>query len=329
MRYFINKLHSLSCLGAVISAILVSSAAIADDYPSRPITLIVPYSAGGITDTLARTIADKLTVELGQPVVVDYKPGANAVLGSELVAKASPDGYTLMLGSSTTHTVNPWLYKKLSFDVFSDFKPISKLTVVQNIIVVDPKLPINNLNQLISYAQNNPGKLSFASAGIGSSLHLYGELFKSMTKTDLVHVPYKGGAPARNDLLAGHVQMMFSDVGAIPFVQNGKLRALAVTGSEREPLLPDIPTAQEAGLTDYTANAWFAMFAPAKTPEPVVTTVRNALAKVMDMPDVRKRLIGIGMKPVELVSTLELEQAMRTDYEKWGATIKAAGVEPE
>lgn len=329
MRYFINKLHSLSCLSAVISAILVSSAAIADDYPSRPITLIVPYSAGGITDTLARTIADKLTVELGQPVVVDYKPGANAVLGSELVAKASPDGYTLMLGSSTTHTVNPWLYKKLSFDVFSDFQPISKLTVVQNIIVVDPKLPINNLNQLISYAQSNPGKLSFASAGIGSSLHLYGELFKSMTKTDLVHVPYKGGAPARNDLLAGHVQIMFSDVGAIPFVQNGKLRALAVTGSEREPLLPDIPTAQEAGLTDYTANAWFAMFAPAKTPEPVVTTVRNALAKVMDMPDVRKRLIGIGMKPVELVSTLELEQAMRTDYEKWGATIKAAGVEPE
>ncbi len=308
-------------------ALLSSTAVLAAGYPSRPITLIVPYSAGGITDTLARTLAEKLSVELRQPVVVDYKPGANAVLGSEIIARAVPDGYTLMLGSATTHTVNPWLYKKLPFDVFKDFQPISKLSVVQNIIVVDPKLPVHNLQELIGYAKAHPGKLSYGSAGTGSSLHLYGELFKSRTQTDLVHVPYKGGAPARNDLLAGHVAMMFSDVGAIPFVQAGKLRALAVTGRQREPQLPEVPTAQEAGLNGYVADAWFAMFAPGKTPDSVVKTVRDALTVVMAMPDVRKRLLGIGMQPVDRVSTEDLVQSMKADYEKWGATIREAAIQ--
>lgn len=295
-------------------------------YPNRPISLIVPYSPGGITDIMARVVGDKLGQQLGQPVVIEYKAGANGVLGSEAMTRAAPDGYTLLVGSSTIHTVNPSLYKKLPFDIFKDFKPISKVTSMQNVVVVNNSVPVKNLKELVSYAKANPGKLTYGSAGAGSSMHLYTEMFKSMTHTDMVHVPYKGGAPARNDLLAGHLSLMFSDIGAIPLVQSGQLRALAVTGAAREPKLPDVPTAVESGFNDYVADAWFALFAPAKTPEEVISVIRNSLAKVMSMPEVRQKLSDAGMHPVDTVSSEHLAAAMRSDYDKWARVIKIGNI---
>lgn len=295
-------------------------------YPTRPITLIVPYTPGGITDIMARVVGEKLGQQLGQPVVIDYKAGANGVLGSEAMTRAAPNGYTLLIGSSTIHTVNPSLYKKLPFDVFKDFKPISKLTTMQNVVVVNPSLPVNNLKELVTYAKANPGKLTYGSAGAGSSMHLYTEMFGSMTQTNMIHVPYKGGAPARNDLLAGHLSLMFSDIGAVPLIQSGQLRALAVTGATREPKLPSVPTAVESGFNDYIADAWFALFAPAKTPDAVISVIRGSLAKVMAMPEVRQKLDDAGMHPVDTVSSEQLAATMRQDYDKWAKVISSANI---
>src|SRR5450759_2772484 len=218
-------------------------------YPDKPIRLIVPYAPGATAGALSQLIGNKLGAELGQVVVVEPKPGANGNIASEFVARSAPDGYTLLIGTISTLTINPSLYKKMAFNPMKDFKPISMLVTTQNVIVLNPSVPVNTLPELVQYAKVNPGKLTYGSSGAGSTLHLSGELLKTMTNTDMLHVAYKGGGPARADLLAGNISMMFSDMTALPLVQAGRLRALAVTGSKREPAAPNIPTAGEAGLT--------------------------------------------------------------------------------
>jgi tripartite-type tricarboxylate transporter receptor subunit TctC len=295
-------------------------------YPDKPIRLIVPYAPGGTAGALSQFIGEKLAAELGQTVVVEPKPGANGNIASEFVARAAPDGYTLLIGTISTLTINPSLYKKMPFDWLKDFKPISMLVTTSNVIVVNPSLPVNTIPELIQYAKSHPGTLSYGSSGAGSTLHLSGELFQAMTGTKLVHVAYKGGGPARTDLLAGHISLMFSDMSALSLVQAGKLRALAVTGSKREPAAPNISTASEAGLPGYVVEAWYGVVAPAGTPEPIVNKVSAAVTAVLQRPEVRQRLSDLGMQPAENATPEHLEKAMKSDFAKWATVIKAADI---
>jgi tripartite-type tricarboxylate transporter receptor subunit TctC len=313
---------------AILSSVACATTALAA-YPDKPIRLIVPYAPGATAGALSQLIGNKLGAELGQVVVVEPKPGANGNIASEFVARSAPDGYTLLIGTISTLTINPSLYKKMAFDPMKDFKPISMLVTTQNVIVLNPSVPANTLPELVQYARANPGKLTYGSSGAGSTLHLPGELLKSMTNTDMLHVAYKGGGPARADLLAGNISMMFSDMTALPLVQSGRLRALAVTGSKREPAAPNIPTASEAGLPGYVVESWYGVLAPAGTPDSIVKTLSTAVAAVLQKPEVRERLIEMGTHPAENATPEYLDNAMKSDHAKWAAVIKAAGIKLE
>ena len=265
------------------------------DYPSKPIRLVVPFPPGGTTDILARAVAQKLTEAWHQQVIVDNRPGAGGNIGSDLVAKSPPDGYTLEMGTVGTHAINPSLYARMPYDAQKDFTPVILVAGVPNVLEVNPSLPVHTVQELIAYAKANPGKLNFASSGNGTSIHLSGELFKAMTGVQMTHVPYKGSAPALADLAGGQVQLMFDNLpSSLGLIKGGKLRAIAVTSTTRSSALPDIPTIAESGLPGYEASSWFGVLAPAKTPPAIVDKLNAAIGAWLASPEAKEKLASQG-----------------------------------
>ncbi|HKQ29513.1 MAG TPA: tripartite tricarboxylate transporter substrate binding protein [Burkholderiales bacterium] len=305
---------------------LVATAACAQPYPSKPTRMIVPYPPGGSADILARAIGAKVGEGLGQPVVIDNRPGAGTIIGTEATAKSAPDGYTFMLGTVSSHAINPALNPKLPFDPVKDFTPLSLVASIPFAMIVHPSVPAKSVQEFIALAKAKPGQINYSSAGNGTSNHLAGELLKSMAGIDLVHVPYKGSAPALNDLIAGQVSMMFDLVlTAAPHIKSGAARGLAVTGSQRSAILPDLPTVAESGLPGYEVSAWFGIFAPAGLPQPVAQRLNAEFVKVMREPDLKQRLASLGADP--LTSSPEQFSAyLRSEIEKWAKVVKASGM---
>ncbi|MFB9269467.1 Bug family tripartite tricarboxylate transporter substrate binding protein [Bradyrhizobium erythrophlei] len=315
-------------LGLAALCVLASPAQ-ANDFPSRPLKIVVPAAAGGPTHITAQLLADKMQASLGQPVIVEPKPGAGNNLGADYVAKSAPDGYTLLFATTGTHAINQTLFKKLPFDPIKDFEPVSLVVQYPLLLVVSPDLPVQSVKELIDYARKNPGKLNRASGGLGTSMHLSGELFVRQANIDAPHVPYKGSAPALNDLMGGHVQLMFdSMITAMPLVEGGKLRALAVTGKTRSPLLPDVPTVAEAGLPDYEATGWTGIVVPAGTPRDVVMKLNAAIVQAVKSPDLQEALKKQAAEPVGS-SPEEFAAFIRKETDKWATTIRAAGITVE
>ncbi|WP_312303839.1 tripartite tricarboxylate transporter substrate binding protein [Pulveribacter sp.] len=310
---------------AALAAGALPLGAAAQDFPAKPITIVVPFSAGGTTDILARVIGQGLQKELGQSVVVDNRAGAGGNIGGALAAKAPADGYTLFMGTVGTHAINEALYKKMPFDPVKDFAPLTRVANVPNLLVANPKQPFKTVQELIAYAKAHPGEVNFGSSGSGSSIHLSGELFKTMAKVDMVHVPYKGSAPAVTDLLGNQIGIMFDNMpSAIQHVRAGKLHPIAVTTAQRSPELPDVPTIAEAGVPGYEATSWFGMFAVAGTPKPVLDKLHAALAKVLAQPDVKKKIAEQGGEVV--IETPEQFAAfIKTETAKWGKVVKESG----
>jgi tripartite-type tricarboxylate transporter receptor subunit TctC len=297
----------------------------AQGWPAKPLRLIVPYTAAGSTDQLSRAVAQKLGDALGQPVIVDNRPGANTILGAEAAAKSDPDGYTLFMGSSGSLAVNPSLYKKLPYDPQRDFALITLAASSPLMLVLNPSVPANSVKELVAYAKANPGKLNFASVGNGNPLHLAGELFKAMAGVDMTHVPYKGSAPALTDLLAGQVQLMFdTPITSVPHVKAGKLRALAVTSGKRSRALPDLPTIAELGYPGYDAGIWFGVVTRSGTPAPVLARLNAELRKILDAADLRERF---GALALDLMSSSPEDFASFTAREtvKWQKVIRDSG----
>jgi tripartite-type tricarboxylate transporter receptor subunit TctC len=310
-------------LGVV--AFALSTFAVAQTWPAKPIKWIVPFAPGGTTDILARTIGEKLTVALGQPVIVENKPGAGGGVGAEFTAKAPPDGYTIMGGTISTHAINASLYKSLPYDPVKDFVPITLIVRLPNLLVVNPDIPAKNVAELITLLKANPGKYSFASSGNGTSQHLSGELFKSMAGVDMQHIPYKGSPPALQDVVGGQVAMTFDNITtAWPLAKGGKLRALAVTTAKRSAVAPDVPTLSESGLAGYEVGSWQGVFAPAGTPPAVVKRLNAEIVKIINMPDVKEKLIGLGAEPVGN-SSEEFAALVKTEVVKWAEVVKKSG----
>ncbi|CAN7174051.1 tripartite tricarboxylate transporter substrate binding protein [Acidovorax sp. LjRoot118] len=310
-----------AAVGAAIPAGALAQAA----YPSKPVTIVVPFAAGGTTDILARIIGQALTSELGQPVVVDNRAGAGGNIGGALAAKAPADGYTLFMGTVGTHAINASLYKKMPFDPVKDFAPLTRVANVPNLLVANPAQPYKSVKELIAYAKANPGKVNFGSSGNGSSIHLSGELFKSLAKVDMVHVPYKGSAPAVTDLLGNQIGIMFDNMpSAIQHVRSGKLVPIAVTTAKRSPELPNVPTIAEAGVPGYEATSWFGMFAPAGTPAPVLAKLNTALVKVLNQAEVKKKINEQGAETYSETPE-QFAAFIKTESVKWGKVVQESG----
>jgi tripartite-type tricarboxylate transporter receptor subunit TctC len=307
---------------------LLPAVAAAQVYPSKPVRMIVPWAPGGTTDILGRVLAQKMGEKWGQPVVVENRGGAAGNIGTEAAARSPADGYTILLGTMSSHAMNPALYQKMTFDPVKDLAPVSLVANVATVLVVPPSLPVNNVNELIALARQKPGQLNFASGGIASFNQLCAELLKMMAKVDIVHVPYKGGGPAVADLVGGKVEMLFTGAPVtMPHIKAGKLKVLAVTDSQRSAALPDTPTMGEA-LPGYEFNNWYGLMAPAGTPRPVVDLLNAEVHRILALPDVKERFSGLGADP--LPSTPERFGAvMRADAEKWGKVIRDAGVRAE
>jgi tripartite-type tricarboxylate transporter receptor subunit TctC len=297
----------------------------ADAFPSHTVKLVVPFPPGGSLDIVGREIAQKLTEAWGQSVVVENKPGAGGNIGADFVAKSAPDGYTVVMGALSTHAVNPTLYPKMPYDAVKDFAPISMIAVTPNVLVVPVNSPINSVKDLIAAAKAKPGKLAFASGSNGSAGHLAGELFKVETHTDVIHVPYKGAAPATQGLLAGDTQFMFDNLAnAMAQVKGGKLKALAVTTAKRSPLAPDLPTMTEAGLPGFDISTWFGLMAPAGTPKDVVARWNRDLVKILESPDMKQKLALQGAESTPM--TPEAFAAfIASEVPKYAKIIKASG----
>ena len=299
------------------------------EYPTRAIKLIVPFAPGGGNDTVARTIAQRISTSLGQPVVVDNRAGAGGVLGAEIAARSPPDGYTLFLGGVGSHAINPNLHRQLPYDPVKDFAPVSLIAAAPLLVVVHPSVPANSIGELIALARKQPGALNYASNGNGSSSHLAAAMFESMTATRMVHVPYKGLAPALTDLLSGQVQLMFSSVVAIlPHVQAGKLRALAVTSSKRLALVPDVPTVAESGLPGYETSSWYGILAPAGTRPDVIARLNAEIVRAVRDPEVAKVLANDGAVPIGS-SSAEFDAHIRRELDRLGKVIREARIEAQ
>jgi len=310
---------------AAVSALAFSSAAIADAYPTKPIRLIIPFAVGGSTDNLGRVLAARLSEKLGQQVVADNRPGAGGNIGTDLVAKAPADGYTLLFATEGTLGINPSLYKKLPFDPEKDFTPIAQFASVPNILVVNPKVQAKTVQELAAYAKSKPASLNMGSAGNGTTNHLSGELFQSMTGTSFTHVPYKGSGPAMADLLADQIQLMFDNLpGSLPHVKAGSLRALAVTSAKRSPLLPDVPTMAEAGVPGYDVEVWFGVAAPKGLPAQALATLSKAITEISQEPATIEKILNIGATP--LTSTpAEFGSRIQEARLKWAPIVAHSG----
>ena len=295
----------------------------------RPIRIVVPFAAGGPTDVLARVLAPKLSASLKRTVIVDNRVGATGAIGAAFVAKAAPDGDTLLLGTSSIMAASPNLSTKLPYDPVNDFVPVSLVALIENVLVVHPSVPANTLAELIAYAKANPGKLSYASSGIGSTYHLGAELFRSQTGIEWTHVPYKGAAPAIQDVLAGHVQVMFDNVSsAIPNIKAGRVKALGLASLKRYPALPSLPTIAESGVPGYETTIWLGVFVPAKTPAALVQKLNDDLREAINSAEYRDKLHTLDMQPTTS-SSRELADFLKADLAKWRKVVKDAGIQPE
>jgi tripartite-type tricarboxylate transporter receptor subunit TctC len=319
-------LSAIGLMGGLGLVLIASNPAMAQAYPNKPIRLVVTFPTGGAPDILARLFSEK--AQLGQPVVIDNKPGAGGNIGSDIVAKAPGDGHTIVMGTVGTHSINGALYEKMPYDMVKNFTPISLIASAPNLLVVNNDVPVKTVNELIAYMKANPNKLSYASPGIGTSVHMSGELFKSMTGTSMTHVPYKGRQFYVPDLLGGSVQLVFDNMpSALPLAREGKIRAIAQTTAKRSAAAPDVPTVAES-LPGFEAITWFAMFAPANTPKPVIDRLNAEVLRVFKLPDVAERMKTLGLEAV-LSSPDELAKYQATEIVKWAKVVKESGAKAE
>lgn len=313
---------------AVTLGVGIAPAQAQKDFPTKPIMMVVTYPPGGPTDAMARTLAASLKNTLGQPVVVENRAGAGGNIGAEVVARAEPDGYTLMFGTSAPLAINVSLYRKINYDPVKSFAPVIQIGHLPNVLVVNPSVPVNNVRELVTYAKAHPGKLTYASSGNGASSHLAGVLFNNLAGTDLQHIPYKGTGPALNDLLGGQVSMTFTDVlTALPFIKSGKLRALGVTTRERSQALPDVPTVAEQGVPGFDVSVFFGVVAPAGTPKDVIARLNGAFAQALRQPEVRKTLQSQGLEFAPSTSPEQLGNFVKSEVSKWRAVVQKSGAQ--
>ena len=325
MHVSLSALSAFSVLSVTLLLTFTSPAAHAQAYPSKPIRFVVPYPPGGPLDTVARLLGAKVGESIGQPVVVDNKPGAGGNIGADIVAKSPADGYTILMGAVATHAINPTLYKSIPYDPVKDFAPVTQVASTPNVLVVHPSVPASNVREFIAYAKAHPGALNFGSGSTGSAGHLAGELFKSMAGVQMVHVPYKGAAPAMQDLIGGQIQLMFDNLASsLGQIRAGKVRALAVTTLRRSSLAPDLPTIAESGLPGFDISTWFGVFAPGGTPRPVVQRLHDEFVRALRAPEVQARLKTMGAEPVGNTPQ-EFAAYIRSESEKYAKVIKASG----
>ena len=316
--------QTLLCI-ALIPGVAVSQAQSETGYPSKPIRMIVPSAPGSGPDIMARAIGQKLTEALGQAIVIDDKPGAGGIIGSEAAAKAPPDGYTLIMSNAGAHTVNPSLYAKLPYDPIKDFAPVTLVALAPNILIVHPTLPVRNIKELIALAKAKPGELTFGSGGNGSTAHLSGEMFKTMAGIDIVHIPFKGSPAAVIGVIAGQIALAIPNIPpALPHVRSGKLKALAVTTAKRAAGVPELPTVAESGLPGYEATAWFGVLAPAATPPQIIARLNAAIVKIAHAREMQERLPAEGADAVGNTPE-QFAQIIRNDIAKWAKVVKASG----
>ena len=319
---------ALALATAALCAVQPAFAQSASTYPNKPIHIIVTFTSGGAPDILGRLIGDKLSAAWGQTVIVENKPGAGGNIGADYVAKSAPDGYNIVVGTVGTHAINGALYQNMPYEMTRDFAPVTLLASTPNMLVVNNNVPAKNLKEFIDLGKKE-GKMTFASSGSGTSIHVSGELFKTMTGIDMQHIPYKGRASAIPDLLGGRVTMMFDNMpSSLPLVREGKLRALGVTSAKRSPAAPDIPTIAESGLPGFEAVSWFALFAPANTPRPIVDKLQAEVSKILKMPDVSKKLMDLGLEPSGSTPD-ELAAYQKTEIAKWSKVVKDSGAKVE
>ena len=327
MRFTLRSIARLA-IGLLPLAAMLSSPGLsfAQAYPSKPIRLIVPFPPGGTTDIVARLVADKLSQQLGQPVVVDNRAGAGGSIGADLIAKAPPDGYTLGIATVSTHAVNPAANPKLAYNPLTDFIPVTNLAAVPNVLVVHPSVPAKDMKEFIALLKKEPGKWSFASSGQAGIGHMMGELFLSASQTDMVHVPYKGAGPALNDMLGGQVKIMFDNLpSSLQYIKAGKLSALAVAAPKRVDVLPGVPTFAELGLPDVNDQAWYGLVVPAKTPDAVVKRVYDATVAVLRTPEIKEKFAQQGAVPVGNTSAEYLAQ-IKTEFDKMKRIVQKKGI---
>jgi tripartite-type tricarboxylate transporter receptor subunit TctC len=320
-RSLAARVFATACITSVFNADAADQAV----YPARPVRLIVPFGPAGSADALARTLQPSLSEALGQPVVIDNRPGASSTIGTEMAARAAPDGYTLVM-ITTTHTVNPSLLAKLPYDSVKDFSPVSLVVSQPNILVVHPSVPVKSVKELVALAKAKPNSLNFASGGNGSSPHLSGELFKLVAAIEITHIPYKGSGPGVTDLLGGHVQMMFAGPLALEqHIKSGRLRALAVADRRRSTVVPDIPTMTEAGFPGVETGTWYGILAPARTPPAIVTSLQRTIARTVQMPDLKSRIVNQG---VDIVASSpdDFHKFIIAEIAKWSRVVQKAGV---
>ena len=312
-----------------LAALAIAATAHGAVYPARPVRMIVAYPPGGGTDIVGRMVAQKLGEALGQSVVVENRGGASGNIGTELAARAAPDGYTILMGNVAPNAINVSLFKSLPFDPIADFAPVSLVASTPNILVVHPSVPVRTVREVVALARAKPGTLNFASAGVGSSSHLAGELFRTLAGAEIVHVPYKGAGPAMVDVLSGQVQLYFATMpAAMPHVKSGKLVAIAVTSAKRSPALPELPTIAESGVPGYEASTWYGLLGPAHTPGPVIARLHDASVKVLGEASLREKLVDQGFEPIGDTPE-EFAAYIKSEIGKWGKVIREAGIKAE
>jgi len=318
-------LRLVSCIAVAIASLAAHAQT---PWPTKPVKMIVPFPAGGPTDVMTRSLADKLSTALGQPVVIDNKPGAGGTIGSDLVAKSAPDGYTLLMATGSTHSVGPYL-GKVPYDPQKDFTPVIYVGTATNILLVSPKLGVSNVRELIALAKQKPGELNYATSGIGSVAHLTSEMFAAMAGIKLTHVPYKGTQQSIADIASGQVAMLFDNVlTAKPHVDSGRLKGIAISSSKRSELVPDIPTVAESGLPGFESNNWFGIFGPANLPKPIVDRLNAEVNRIVKDPAIRERFHTLGFETTG-GSPQDLDNIMKSEAQKWSKVIRDANVKPE
>ena len=312
-----------------LAGLAIAFGASAQTYPAKPIHFVVPYPAGGPLDTVARLLGSKVAESMKQPVIVENKPGAGGNIGADFVAKSPADGYTLLMGAVATHAINPTLYPHIPYDPVRDFVPITQVASTPNVLVVNPSLPVRDVQEFIAYAKANPGKLNFGSGSTGSAGHLAGELFDTLAGVKMVHVPYKGAGPAMQDLIGGQIQLMFDNLASsLGQIKAGRVRALAVTTAKRSALAPDLPTIAESGLPGFDISTWFGVFAPAKTPQPIVDRLYTEFTRALALPEVREAMLKLGAEPVGN-KPAEFAAYIQSEADKYAKLIRASGAKAD